>query len=128
MDESNNNNIDTGRNQNKSTQRSHLTGMAYALELFGSQYGEMSVLQMRVFVAVARRGRCTGAELGKALNLTTPNISRCVAVLSDIVTTRRKSEPLGLVKLEHDLEDRRVKYVVLTDKGVAFAAQLVSQF
>jgi len=118
-----------GKGINKNTtQREALTGLSYALEQFYGQSVEMSVLQMRVFVAIARRGRATGAELGKALGISTPNVSRCVAVLSDIVIARRKSEPMGLVRLEVDPLDRRVKYAVLTEKGKAFAAQLVGQF
>lgn len=105
-----------------------LTGMANALELFNEIYGEMTVLQMRVFIAVARRERATGGDLAKALDVSTPNVSRCVAVLSDFTIARRKHEPLNLVTLEHDALDRRVKYVVLTEEGATFAAALTSQF
>ncbi len=112
----------------KLTQREKLAGMAYALEQFNAAYAEMSVQQMRVFITVARREKATGAEIAKALNISSANVSRCVAVLSDVVVARRKSASLGLCALEVDPLDRRVRHVVLTEKGKALVEQLGEQF
>lgn len=102
--------------------------MAHALAQFADINREMSVLQMRVFVCIALRKRVTVSEAAKSLGMSSPNVSRCIAVLSDFTVARRKAEPLGLVQLEVDPMDRRVKYIVLTEKGKAFAESLTSQF
>lgn len=110
------------------TYRETLLGLQGVVDLFGEKSAEMTSTQMRVFIAIARRERVTGGELGKMLNLSTANISRCITVLSANVTPRRKAEPMGLVAQEVDTDDRRVKYAVLTEKGKAFAEQLTGQF
>jgi len=105
-----------------------LTSIAGALKDFNELYVEMTAMQMRVFIVVARRGSVTGREIGNALNTTGSNVSRCVAALSDIVVARRNVPPLNLVELTHDPLDRRVRYVQLSEKGKAFAKQLTSHF
>lgn len=117
------------KNQTNTTKNSKaLAGMAYALAQFADINREMSVLQMRVFVCIALRKRVTVSEAAKSLGMSSPNVSRCIAVLSDFTVARRKAEPLGLVQLEVDPMDRRVKYIVLTEKGKAFADSLTGQF
>jgi len=105
-----------------------LAGLAGALANFNELYVEMTAMQMRVFIVVARRGSVTGREICNAMNTTGSNVSRCVAALSDITVARRKVEPLNLVELTTDPLDRRVRYVQLTEKGKAFAKQLTSHF
>lgn len=105
-----------------------LAGLSASLEAFFLTYNEMSALQMRCFVLVARRGKVTGKEMAVALDVSGSNISRCVAALSDITVARRKVAPLDLVKLTNDPLDRRVRYVELTEKGKAFAKALTSNF
>jgi|TARA_R110002074_G_scaffold144049_4_gene291480 DNA-binding MarR family transcriptional regulator len=112
---------------NKSEQKA-LAGIAGALADFNGIYSEMTALQMRCFIIVARRGSLTGKEMALALDVSGSNISRCVAALSDITVARRKVAPLGLVTLANDPIDRRVKYVQLSTKGEAFAKALTSHF
>ena len=117
------------KNQTNTTKNSKaLAGMAHALAQFADINREMSVLQMRVFVCIALRKRVTVSETAKSLGMSSPNVSRCIAVLSDFAVARRKAEPMGLVQLEVDTMDRRVKYIVLSEKGKAFAESLTSQF
>jgi len=105
-----------------------LAGLSASLEAFFMTYNEMTALQMRCFVIVARRGKVTGKEIAVALDISGSNVSRCVAILSDITMARRKAKPLDLVKLTNDPLDRRVRYVELTEKGKAFALSLTSNF
>ena len=105
-----------------------LSGLSASLEAFFLTYSEMSALQMRCFVMVARRGKVTGKEIAVALDISGSNVSRCVAILSDITMARRKAKPLGLVKLTNDPIDRRVRYVELSEKGKVFAKALTSNF
>ena len=105
-----------------------LAGLAGALENFNSLYVEMTAMQMRVFIVVARRGSVTGKQIADTLNTTGANVSRCVAAQSDVTVARRKVEPLNLVELRVDPLDRRVRYVELSEKGKAFVKQLTSHF
>lgn len=105
-----------------------LAGLSASLEAFFNTYNEMTALQMRCFVIVSRRGKVTGKEIAVALDISGSNVSRCVAILSDITMARRKAKPLDLVKLTNDPLDRRVRYVELTEKGKAFAKALTSNF
>ena len=117
------------KRESKSTKNTKaLAGMAHALAHFAEANREMSVLQMRVFIFIATRERVTVSEAAKSLGMSSPNVSRCIAVLSDFAVARRKAEPMGLVQLEVDPMDRRVKYIVLTEKGKAFAKLLTSHF
>ena len=105
-----------------------LAGLAGALKEFNQLYGDMTAMQMRVFITVARRGEVTGKEIATALDITGSNVSRCVAVLSDVQVARRKGDPLNLVELSVDPMDRRIRYVQLSEKGKLFAKQLLTHF
>ena len=120
--------METKNQTNTKKNSKALAGMANALAQFADINREMSVLQMRVFVCIALRKRVTVSEAAKSLGMSSPNVSRCIAVLSDFAVARRKAEPMGLVQLEVDPMDRRVKYIVLSEKGKAFAESLTSQF
>jgi len=118
---------------NKAAKRSkqdlqNLAGMAAVLKDFQELYSEMTALQMRVFIFVAMRGRCTGIEIAKGLNTLGSNVSRVVTVLSDINVKRRKSAPLNLVELQTDPLDRRVRYVVLSERGKVVAEAITGHF
>ena len=106
----------------------NLAGMAAVLKDFQGLYAEMTALQMRVLIFVAMRGRCTGIEIAKGLNTLGSNVSRVVTVLSDIDVKRRKSAPLNLVELQTDPLDRRVRYVVLSERGKAVIAAMTGHF
>ena len=105
-----------------------LAGIANALAEFHALYSDMTAMQMRVFIVVCRRGKLTGKEIGTALDITGSNVSRCVAVLSDVQVARRKGDPLNLVELSPDPLDRRIRYVQLSEKGKLFAKQLLAHF
>jgi len=106
----------------------NLAGMAAVLKDFQGLYAEMTALQMRVLIFVAMRGRCTGIEIAKGLNTLGSNVSRVVTVLSDIDVKRRKSAPLNLVELQTDPLDRRVRYVVLSERGKAVISAMTGHF
>jgi DNA-binding MarR family transcriptional regulator len=103
-------------------------GIAHALAEFHALYSDMTAMQMRVFIVVCRRGKLTGKEIANALDISGSNVSRCVAVLSDINVARRKGDPLNLVELSTDPLDRRIRYVQLSEKGKLFAKQLLANF
>jgi len=110
------------------TQNKQLQGMAGALADFNALYAEMSSMQMRVFIAVARRGPLTGRDIATSLSMSGPNVSRCVAMLSDVMIPSRKTQSLGLVELSTDPMDRRVRYVQLSQKGEEFVNQITANF
>jgi DNA-binding MarR family transcriptional regulator len=111
-----------------SNDKKALASLAGALGNFNSLYAEMTAMQMRVFIAVARRGSVTGKQIAVSLDTTGSNVSRCVAALSDVTVARRNVAPLNLVELTNDPLDRRVRYVQLSEKGKAFVKELTSHF
>tara|TARA_R110002153_G_scaffold196723_2_gene350110 strand:- start:402 stop:752 length:351 start_codon:yes stop_codon:yes gene_type:complete len=105
-----------------------LSGIAGVLEDFNNIYLEMTAMQMRVFIVVARRGPVTGKDIATTLKISGPNVSRCVAMLSDVVIPNRKTPSLNIVQLKNDSLDRRVKYVELTELGEEFVRALIAHF
>jgi len=90
--------------------------------------GELTTTQLRVLIFVLRRGKCTGTDIGNSLDMSRPTVSRSIATLSDEKISRRAGEPLGLLSIEHDPTDRRVKYAVITPKGQALVNRIVEVF
>ena len=105
-----------------------LKGLQESLTEMHRLSGELSTTQLRVLVFVMRRTKASGTDIARALNLSKPTVSRCVATLSDENISRRSDEPLGFIRLESDPDDRRVKYAVLTSKGEALAARVMELF
>ncbi len=70
---------------------------------------------IKLFLEVARRERCTFAELEEALNITHGSVSRSVAALSD---TNRYGQPgYGLLELHKDPRQTRRYLVMVSPKG-----------
>ena len=67
-------------------------------------------------------------DIATSLSMSGPNVSRCVAMLSDVMIPSRKTQSLGLVELSTDPMDRRVRYVQLSQKGEEFVNQITANF
>ena len=71
-------------------------------------------------------------EICQGLEMSRPTVSRIIALLSEEVQTRKSQEPLGLIRFDDEggslVKDRRVKYVVLTEKGEALANSFAEAF
>jgi DNA-binding MarR family transcriptional regulator len=76
----------------------------------------------QLFVEVARRGHCTYAELGEALNLTNGSVSRSVAAMSD--TNRYGGMGHCLLETYKDPVQPRRYQVRLSAKGKALLRQI----
>jgi DNA-binding MarR family transcriptional regulator len=93
------------------------------LTLFRGHDTEMPVQQMLVFCWVALNDGGVQRDLCAALDMPHSTASRNLSALSPI---HRLGKPgLGLVTWSESVEDRRVKLLVLTDKGRAFARQVL---
>lgn len=112
----------------KLTQNEALKGLALTFNQFGELGDSLTLQQLKTFLLVARRGRVTGQDVIKELGISKANASRTLAILSDDVMVRRKSETLGLITYEIDVNDKRYRYVVLTDKGQELAKSIASNF
>ena len=102
----------------KITQNEALKGVAKVLEDF-AEMGDLTAQQLRTFLLIARQGRITGQDIIKDLGISKANASRSLAVLSDDVMPGRKAPTLGLITYERNINDKRYRYVVLTEKGKA---------
>jgi len=105
-----------------------LRGMQESLTDIYRLSGELTITQIRVLVFVMRRGKVTGTDIAKALDMSKPTVSRSIATLSDESISRRSGEALGFMKLETDISDRRVRYAVLTQKGQALVDRVVELY
>ena len=105
-----------------------LRGMQEAITDVYRLSGELTTTQLRVLIFVMRRGKATGTDIAKALEMSAPTVSRSIATLSDENISRRAGAPVGFLQLENDPSDRRVKYAVLTPKGQALADRIVEAF
>jgi|TARA_R110002074_G_scaffold310894_2_gene481771 DNA-binding MarR family transcriptional regulator len=111
----------------KLTQNETLRGLAKTLENF-ADFGDLTTAQIRTFLFVARRGRVTGQDIIKELKMSKANAARTLTILSDEVMVKRKTDTLALITYEIDVNDRRYRYAVLTEKGKKFAASLAVNF
>ncbi len=111
----------------KLTHNEVLKGLAGSLESF-SELGDLTTAQIRVFLFVARRGRVTGLDIVKELKMSKANAARTLTILSDEIMVKRKAETLNLITYEIDVNDRRYRYAVLTEKGKKFANSLAVNF
>jgi len=105
-----------------------LRGMQEAVTDIQRLSGELTTTQLRVLIFVMRRGKATGTDISKALDLSKPTVSRCIATLSDENISRRAGTPVGFLRLENDPMDRRVRYAVLTAKGLSLVDRIVERF
>jgi DNA-binding MarR family transcriptional regulator len=105
-----------------------LRGMQESLTDMHRLSGELTTSQLRVLMFVMRRGKATGRDISKALEMSPPTVSRSIATLSDEKISRRAGEPVGFLRLESDPLDRRVRYAVLTVKGQALVDRIVEKF
>jgi len=75
-----------------------------------------------VFLYVARRGRCTYAEIERDLDLSNSTVSRVVMALGEV---HRKGYPgHGLLGIIKDPDEGRRYLITLTAKGKALQRQL----
>jgi len=105
-----------------------LRGLQEAVTDMQRLSGELTTTQIRVLIFVMRRGKATGTDIAKALDMSAPTVSRSIATLSDEKISRRSGEPVGFLKLENDPSDRRVRYAVVTEKGHALVNRIVESF
>jgi DNA-binding MarR family transcriptional regulator len=78
----------------------------------------------QLFVEVARRGRCTYAELEKELNLTNGSVSRSVTALCEV--NRNGERGYHLLETYKDPDEPRRYQVRLSTKGQKLLKQLLS--
>jgi DNA-binding MarR family transcriptional regulator len=112
----------------KLTQSEALKGLALTFDSFGQLSDTLTLQQLKTFLLVARRGRVTGQDVIKELGISKANASRTLAILSDDVMVRRKSETMALITYEIDVYDKRYRYAVLTKKGQDLANSITSNF
>jgi DNA-binding MarR family transcriptional regulator len=109
-----------------------LKGLQDSIKNVHRNTGDLTVTQLNVLLLIMRRKRVTGMEICQSLEMSRPTVSRIIALLSEEVKTRKTQEPLGLIKFDDDggslVKDRRVKNVVLTEKGEALAQSFVEAF
>jgi len=105
-----------------------LRGLQEAVTDIQRLSGELTTTQLRVLIFVMRRGKATGTDIAKALEMSAPTVSRSIATLSDENISRRAGAPVGFLRLENDPLDRRVKYAVLTEKGQTLVNRIVEGF
>ena len=126
-----------GQHRYKLTGRSRAMSLDKGLILRGMQEsltdmyrlsGELTTTQLRVLIFVMRRGKATGSDIAKALEMSAPTVSRSIATLSDENISRRAGAPVGFLRLESDPTDRRVRHAVLTEKGQTMVNRMVERF
>jgi len=119
-----------------------LKGMQDSISHIQRDTGDLTIAQLSVLLLVMRRGRVTGMDICKALDMSRPTTSRIVALLSDEETknTRKHQEPLALIRFDTEgdradpyrsqteTRDRRVKSVVLTEKGESLVRRIVESY
>jgi|TARA_R110000823_G_scaffold228663_1_gene355866 DNA-binding MarR family transcriptional regulator len=109
-----------------------LKGLQDSIKNVHRKTGDLTITQLNVLLFIMRRGSVTGMEICQGLEMSRPTVSRIIALLSEEVQTRKSQEPLGLIRFDDEggslVKDRRVKYVVLTEKGEALANSFVEAF
>lgn len=109
-----------------------LKGLQDSIKNVHRKTGDLTITQLNVLLFIMRRGSVTGMEICQGLEMSRPTVSRIIALLSEEVQTRKSQEPLGLIRFDDEggslVKDRRVKYVVLTERGEALAQSFVEAF
>ena len=109
-----------------------LKGLQDSIKNVHRKTGDLTITQLNVLLFIMRRGSVTGMEICQGLEMSRPTVSRIIALLSEEVQTRKSQEPLGLIRFDDEggslVKDRRVKNVVLTEKGEALAQSFVEAF
>jgi|TARA_B110000238_G_C16019237_1_gene392438 DNA-binding MarR family transcriptional regulator len=109
-----------------------LKGLQDSIKNVHRKTGDLTITQLNVLLFIMRRGSVTGMEICQGLEMSRPTVSRIIALLSEEVQTRKSQEPLGLIRFDDEggslVKDRRVKYVVLTEKGEALANSFAEAF
>jgi DNA-binding MarR family transcriptional regulator len=78
---------------------------------------DMTILQARMFFAIASAPGCTQRSMLEALGGSDSALSRVMAVLSDTVPKEGRAGGLGLVEYKENPLDRREKLMRLSPKG-----------
>jgi DNA-binding MarR family transcriptional regulator len=107
-----------------------LKGLQDSIKNVHRTTGELTITQLNVLLFIMRRKRVHGLQICQSLEMSRPTVSRIMALLSEEIQTRKKQRPLGLIKFDDGslVKDRRVKYVVLTEKGEALAHSFLESF
>lgn len=107
------------------TYQTKLKGFCKGLVEVRKVYSDMTTLQLTVLLEIAGKGDMSGTEIANTLGIHKAVVSRIVGVLSDVRVSGRQSEGLGLVSINEDPLNRRVRRIKLTAKGHEFMSILI---
>ena len=89
----------------------------------------LTITQLSVLLFIMRRKEVTQGQICKALEMSRPTVCRIAQFLSDQPYSLHKKGNLGLITFKNGLStDRRVKDLVLTNKGQTLADRFVYLF
>lgn len=94
-----------------------LSAFSHALADLEELYQDMTLRQMRVFIAIASQQPITSTEVASSLSLGKPTVCRSVQLLCFGMSNRRKASGLDLVEIQADPEDKRRQTLKLTQSG-----------
>lgn len=83
-----------------------------------NQNADVSKLEFKLLHTVYRHERLMISEVSEILNISLPNCSRYV----------KTSIEAGYIKKQIDLEDKRIYYISLTEKGTEVVEETLSSF
>jgi len=106
------------------TTRIELTTLSNALAELDEIYQGMTMIQMRVFITIASHEPIAASELTVLLSSDKTTICRCVQLLSNGESNRRKANGLGLVQFQTHPQDKRRHILTLTQAGRLLAKVL----
>ena len=89
----------------------------------------LTITQLSILIFIMRRKEVTQAQISKSLELSRPTVCRITQLLSNQNNTRYREKNLGLITFKNSSSiDRRVKDIILTDKGEALINRFVYLF
>tara|TARA_B100000780_G_C20839787_1_gene333735 strand:- start:149 stop:517 length:369 start_codon:yes stop_codon:yes gene_type:complete len=89
----------------------------------------LTITQLSILIFIMRRKEVTQTQIAKSLEISKPTVCRITQLLSDQNDTRYRKRNLGLITFKNSSSiDRRVKDIILTDKGEALINRFVYLF
>jgi|TARA_R110001606_G_C14836771_1_gene585153 DNA-binding MarR family transcriptional regulator len=89
----------------------------------------LTITQLSILIFIMRRKEVTQSQISKSLEISRPTVCRITQLLSDQNDTRYRERNLGLITFKNSSSiDRRVKDIILTDKGEALINRFVYLF
>ena len=89
----------------------------------------LTITQLSILIFIMRRKEVTQTQIAKSLEISKPTVCRIIQLLSDQNDTRYRKRNLGLITFKNSSSiDRRVKDIILTDKGEALINRFVYLF